>query len=88
MAPAIGVLGTAPLNAGEGIVQVLGHRADLATGDNVVLAAIAELANGGDDGCGAGAEGLLQGAVLSSLNELVYAELPLLNLIALVPQNL
>ena len=47
MAPAIGILHTAPLNAGESIVQILSHRADLTAGNHIVLAAVAELAEWG-----------------------------------------
>ena len=72
MAPAIGILHTAPLNTGESIVQILSHRADLAAGDHIVLAAVAELADGGDNSSGTGAECLLQRAVLGSADELDY----------------
>lgn len=57
-APAVLILDFAGLDAGDGIVELLGNGANGAIADGHDLVHIAQLADGGDDGGGAGAEDL------------------------------
>ena len=65
--PAEAILQLTPLDAGEGVVQVLGNLADLATADGVLAALVAQLADGRHHGSRTGAPSLLEGAVLQRL---------------------
>ena len=84
----MGILSAAPLDVGEGVVQALGDLADLIVGDSDLLVAHGQLADGGDNGGGAGAPGLFQGAVLGGLEELLGGDAALLHLVAPVLQQL
>ena len=58
--PALRVGQLAPLDAGQGVVQLLGQLTDLAAADMGDLALPVKLLDGGDDGGRAGAEDFLQ----------------------------
>ena len=62
---------SAPLDAGEGVVELLGDGADLTAVDHHVLVLPAHLADGGDHSGGAGAPGLVQLAGLGGVEELL-----------------
>ena len=80
--PASGVFQLAGLDAGDGIVELLGQLADGAAIDGHDLIHIAQLAHGRDDSGGAGAPALLQSAVLLRLDQLVSGDLALLHGVA------
>src|SRR5699024_2515238 len=86
--PAARVGHLAPLDAGQLVVQALGHGSDLVVGDDVVLVLVAEQADGGDNGGGAAAPGLLEPAALGGVDELVDGDLALLDVVAPVLEHL
>ena len=88
MDPAAGVRDPAPLDAGEGVVQVLGHGADLVIVDGEDLVVHHQVADGGDHGGGAAAPGFLQRAAAAGVLQLFRAEEPLADFVALVLQKL
>ena len=79
---------TAPLDAGQLVVQALGDGADLTAAEGDLLIASGQLADGGDDGGGAGAPALFQSAVLGGLKQLLGGDAALLHLVAPVAQKL
>ena len=82
--PAVGILETAPLQTGQHVVELHGQLADAVVygliADVDMLVAVRELANGGNYGGGAGAEGLAEPAAFAGLEQLVHGERTLLDL--------
>ena len=64
--PALGVRELAPLDAGEGVVELLGQGADALVAHVVRNALVVQLLDGDDHGGSAGGEDLLQAAVSSA----------------------
>ena len=69
--PALFVGQLAPLDAGHGVVQLLGDGADLAFGDEDLVALPVQLLDGRDHSGGAGAEDFLQGALVAGLHDVL-----------------
>ena len=82
----MGISHAAPLDAGQLVIQLLGDLTNLVVVDDALLIALGQLADGRDDGGGAGAPGLFQSAVLGGLEELLGGDAALLNLITPILQ--
>ena len=65
----------APLDPGEGVVQLLCQRAGLEVVDGIRLALVGQLADGTDDGGGADAHGLLQRSIGGCTEKNAYYKL-------------
>ena len=86
--PAIGVGLSPPLDAGEGVVELLGDGADGAAVDHHMYTYIYSFRDGRDHGCGAGAPGLVQIAVFGGVKEFLGGDEPLFHLIAPMAEQL
>ena len=67
--PALGIRELAPLDAGEGVVELLGQGADALVAHVVRNALVVQLLDGDDHGGGAGGKDLLQAAVSGGLGD-------------------
>ena len=86
--PALGVFYLAPLDAGEGIVQLLGQRADLVAGDLIGHIVDVQFADGRNNRRRAAAKGLFQRAVCNGFLKLIYAQLALFHRYAPILEQL
>ena len=68
----------APLDPGEGVIQLLCQRAGLEVVDGICLAFVGQFTDGADDGGGADAHGLLQRSIGGGLKQLVDGDEPFL----------
>src|SRR6266436_3250188 len=75
--PAVGIRRLAVLDPHDGVVEALGELSDLRAVDDHALALVGELPDGRDDGGGAGAPDLLQGAPLVGVDHVVDGDLSL-----------
>ena len=74
--PALGVGNLAPLDAGEGVIELLGQGADLALGNIGHIVLPLQFLDRRDHGSGAGAKDLLQLAVLGGSHDVGDGSLP------------
>ena len=86
--PALGVGQFAPLDTGQGIIQLLGQLADLAAADMGNLALPIQLLDGGNDSSRAGAKDLFQLALVGSLHDVSNGNALLMYLVAPILQQL
>ena len=72
--PLEGICCAAPLDVGEGVIQLLRGLSDLHVVDDILLLFVGQHANGRDDGSGTAAPALLQTAVLGGLQHFFCAD--------------
>ena len=86
--PTVGILGFAPLNARERIVEILRGFADLEIVDDIILVAVGKLTDRRNDGGGAAAPSFFQLAAFQCFDQFIDGEQAFFNGDAFILQKL